>query len=748
VLVLIAGAVSYRASGRLSSLLGGCGVAVGIAYGGYQASEALQGRLPTCVDREFREVRIKLVSDPTYRDAGEHRSASARFIARLLEPIADGKCSVGKDLQVALSWYEPPQLRRGDVWQAELRLRPPWGYQNPGGFDYERWLFGEGYQGTGYVRRAQLVSAGEKAPHGGGFRDFLARSDAANVPMIQALAQGDGSAIDTRLWGLFRRTGTVHLMVVSGLHVGLVVAASYWLASLLMRVFPQSIRPSRAAALLALLLAGAFVWSAGMGVPALRAWLMAAAVMLTILLGRRVARAPVFIQVLAVTLLINPLVVHQSGFYLSFAAAGALLWLFPAGSQRLRWPLALLATQLVLFVSLTPLLSLQQSQLAGLGSLSNLLAIPLLSVVLPVILLAALTWSWVPDAAELLLEAADWLLDLLLMLLELFAQAPLLNAGSGSPLFVLFSILAARMLMSDHRSAWCGLLLAGWLVWLVPERSRIPLGEFRVLGLDVGQGSAIVIDTAAHRLLFDTGPGYPGGFNLGEAAVVPSLLRTGSTRINALVLSHADTDHTAGLDPVLSAMAVDRVYASFDPATDMRIERANAFSRCRDGVQWAWDGVKFEFINPEAEVSASDNDRSCVLLVSSEQSRALFSGDIGSRVERRIVHSGIPTVDLLFAPHHGSRSSSSSRWIQATDPDLVIVSAPRRSRYGHPHPEVVKRYQEAAAQVEITGHGGAVVWRSWQSGRLKQWRHGQRAYWLNQPADWSATARRDVESSP
>jgi competence protein ComEC len=745
----------YRLFESRTSLTLAAGLAAGFVYAWIHALLALEARLPGCVDEDYRQVRVVLVSRPSFTTVASDHQQSAKFQARLLDPLVNPDCRVAAGAVIQLSWFDPPVIMQGDVWQLNVRLRQPWSYQNPGGFDYERWLFGKRLNGSGYVREGALLQRSGPARTGQTFAGFLDANAVRHEGIILALTRGDAGGISNDQWSRFRATGTVHLMVVSGLHVGLVVGTGFLLFRWLLRGLPMLVSYERLAGGLALLAAAGFVLATGSGVPALRAWLMAALLMASIMTGRRVSRLSVFVICMALVLLLDPLVVHQAGFYLSFGAVAVLLSFFSVRRSRANWLMQLLTTQAVLFAFLTPALALGQASVAGLGNLSNLAAVPVLGVALPPLLAASLCWWWWPEAAIYLLAGTGLLLDGLMALIEGAASFSQINAGSGAWLLSLLALAAASLLIARVPLIWWPMLVLSWLAWLIPSSSRPPTGEFSVTALDVGQGSAIIVETAKYRLLFDTGPSFLSGFELGAAVVVPSLLRTGNDRIDVLVLSHQDLDHTGGLLSVLDDLEVARGFSSFgQPELAASVPRQHSspfdpvrFDRCRAGVRWQWDDVQFEFLNDPDSPVGNDNDRSCVLRISARRTSALLSGDISRRIERRLSRSRQLGADLVMAPHHGSNSSSSSGWIAANRPDWVLISAPRRSRYRHPHPQVVQRYLQAGVRVAVTGYQGALVWRSWRTDDLGTHRSLNGPYWINPPVQAPARVRRADGSS-
>ena len=269
---------------------------------------------------------------------------------------------------------------------------------------------------------------------------------------------------------------------------------------------------------------------------------------------------------------------------------------------------------------------------------------------------------------------------------------------------------------------WLPVPMALWWALLLPDGWMPTFGEFRISALDVGQGSAIIVDTRHHRLIFDAGPRYASGFDLGDAVVVPSFQRSGDPELHMLLLSHDDVDHTGGASAVLEQLAPQRILASF-PLSD----GGGVAERCVAGSSWRWDGVAFVVMHPPPDWLGSDNDGSCVLRISNGRRSALLAGDISSRIERRLPKQ---PVDLLMAPHHGSRTSSSLSFVRGFAPAIVFVSTDRRSRYGHPHVDVVKRYR--SAELAVTGRGGALTWSSADPRSALAHRQQRAAYWRRQ----------------
>jgi competence protein ComEC len=263
---------------------------------------------------------------------------------------------------------------------------------------------------------------------------------------------------------------------------------------------------------------------------------------------------------------------------------------------------------------------------------------------------------------------------------------------------------------------------------------RVPLpepGAFRFTLLDVGQGLAAVVRTRNHVLVYDTGPGFPSGFNTGSAVVAPFLRRSGVDRVDRLLLSHADQDHAGGADGLLAALPVAEVLSG-EPRRLVGI-RATA---CRAGMAWRWDGVQFRILHPGPSASFRGNDRSCVLKVENGAGAVLLTGDVAAKVEKQLVARFGRELrsQVLVAGHHGSADSSASAFLAAVEPRYLLISAGYRNRYGFPRAEVLQRAEAAgAATLETARYGGLQVsfpavgpvsgWRAYRRDRRRYWTH-------------------------
>ncbi|MGJ7457033.1 DNA internalization-related competence protein ComEC/Rec2 [Halomonas sp. RA08-2] len=627
-------------------------------------------------------------------------------------PLAEGRPGCDRLRRVRLSAFEAPPMQSGERWALTVRLRPPAGFANPHTFDYEAWLWREGIQATGYVRREppprRLADA---IP---GLRErALAHLERRELPpraqrWLAALTLGAGEQLTAEDWVLLNASGTTHLMVISGLHVGLV--ASF--ALLLGRGAARLATPGRwRLAVWPWWLAGAaaagYATLSGLEPPALRALVMAL-VGLWVASGRH---APGPWQgwwlALAVVLLLDPLSAWRPGLWLSYLAV-ALLILAWQGRPRPReargWLWALVRTQLLLAPLMAAAVLLAFARLAPAAPLVNLVAVPVVSSLLvplgllgwllaPLPPLSTLCWWLFARLAEALargLEAAvEWLP---LWLPEPALVTPLaLCLGLVALLWVLPGLTGALRAAGS-------LALAAVAMALAP--SGIPQGQLEVRVMDVGQGQLVELRTASYRGLYDAGPRFASGF-----APVGVLWPPGQ-RFDDVIVSHDDLDHAGGVALLDERHRVGRFLAP--PGETIGVP----FTYCRAGEGWERDGVRFRFLWPPADTETlSSNDRSCVLEASVAGQRLLITGDVGRRVERAILLEAEAPVTLLVAGHHGSHTSSGPQLVQWLTPRHVVYSAGRRNPFGHPHDEVVRRFRAAGSCQWSTALDGALTLR-------------------------------------
>jgi competence protein ComEC len=731
-----------------------CAALLGFASTGlralYQQSDVLAPPL------EERDMWLR----GTVADLPQSHPDGQTVVVAVEEADIDGR-PVAVPRRVRLFWPGAPMVvqdvQAGQIWRWPVRLRAPHGLANPHGFDRELWLWEQGVGATGVVRVGRHVRPPEALGSSPWFvvdrwRGELTAAVRARVDdprsagVIAALLVGNQSAIARDDWQVFRDTGVAHLMAISGLHITLFA----WLATRLVGSLWRRLAPvwpglllrwptPLAAAFGGLALAAAYALLAGWGVPAQRTVFMLATVVVLRWRGLDWPWPQVWLWCLALVLALDPWAGLQPGFWLSFVAVMLLFASDPRGGgsksplQALR---SLLREQVVMTLALAPLTLLLFGQVSVVGLLANLLAIPWVTLlVTPLVLLGVLlTPLW---------DVAAWALQLMAAVLQPMAQWPGAVWHAPAPPWPVAVLGVCGAVLATVRAPvpWrlMGALLAWPAVAFVPARPAA--GEFDLWAPDVGQGSAVLVRTAHHSLLFDAGARYRSGGDVGERVLVPWLRRQGE-RLDLLVVSHRDSDHAGGAESVLRAQPTAALLASYDFTTDVPPLPALGTRMCQAGQRWVWDGVNFEVLHPSAADHARadlpSNAMSCVLRVHNGRRVAWLTGDVGHDQEVSLAarHPG-QRADVLMAPHHGSRSSSSPVWLNELMPRWVLIQAGHLNRFGHPAPEVVARYEARAARWLATPACGEMRWHSAAPDTVRCHRDAARRYW-----HWRAPAIR------
>lgn len=661
--------------------------------------------------------------------------------------------------RVLLNLYGEYSLEAGQRWQLQVRLNRPHGFANPGGFDYEAWLFQQRISAKGYVRNhPDNRMTGEGSVSLQAVRNNIRRKmtaiagDLPSAGVLLALSLGDRSRVQPAEWELMRASGTNHLFVISGLHIGLVAAVVYWLGNRCLRALPTlSLHYPRQKTALWLALVAALLYSllAGFSLPTQRAFIMTAVFFLGQIGSRPVAVSLRFLLALAAVLTFNPLAALNAGFWLSFVAvAGLLLCLnAPLAIQQQtqlvrtvseRW----LMPQLVVFLALAPFLLFWMQQVSLLSPLINVLAIPLVGmIVVPLTLLGVVLLYVSAGAALPPFLLSDYLVALLFRgIAWITSQAPwnVVDMQALSIALLLGIGAAVVMLLAPVPRTLRLLVLPLMLPLLYPKKLAIAEGAMDIHILDVGQGLSVIVQTTNHSLVYDTGAALSPEFDLGTAVVVPVLRQLGVRHVDAVVISHFDNDHAGGFEGLLTSVPVTRVIANDPGQAQQRLaaiakSSTISASACLAGEQWQWDGIDFAFLHPLA-AAVDSNNSSCVLQISSGEHSFLFPGDIERDAERSLaIRLGTDLrSDVLLAPHHGSNTSSTYAFIKRVAPRFVIYTAGYRNSFGHPTTRIRQRYAETGAQGFVTHDTGMLSFYARQHTALappRQFRQTHRRYW-------------------
>ncbi len=740
---------------------------LGFAYTASLATWRMSDEL--AFDDEGRDVAIEgtIASLPVKLERG------VRFefdVERGISP------SVRLPSRVLLGWYNgDAAIKPGQRWAFTVRLKRPHGTMNPGGFDFEAWMLERNLRASGYVRAgrndppATRVQAMVWTPR---YAIERARSDLRERLQPQladkryggvllALVLGDQHAISDADWTLFNRTGIGHLVSISGLHITMIASLAGLAVGALWRRSPRLI--ARAAAQTAAVLAGmtaAFLYAllAGWGVPAQRTVVMLATVGVAWLASSRIRAATSLALAAVLVCLIDPWAVLAPGFWLSFGAVAAIVWVVqgrPLHAAASGWRPVLHAAvrvQIAVTLALIPATVLLFHQLSIVSPLANAVAIPVVSWAVTPLALVGAALASLPAPLSLLAEPILSLANALFVIVTLalqwgasFAWANVPVATPPLPLVALAAMGVGWLLAPPGWPARAlgSVAILPMFVW---PATRAAESEVWVTALDVGQGSALLIETRDQTWLYDAGPRYSADTDAGERLILPYLRHRGIGRLDGLIVSHLDHDHSGGAASILRAIAVDRVISSIAAGHSVLGARVGV-ERCTAGTQWSSGSLQFAVLHPshsDYEAKRTTNSMSCVVLITAGATRLLLTGDVPLIDESALIaREPALRADWLAVPHHGSRSSSSALLLDTLGARSAVAQAGYRNRFRHPDPEVVARYQARRIQFFRSDHAGALQWRFAPDGTstVHSTRQSTARYWHNRPGVAAAPAR-------
>ncbi len=702
----------------------------GLLWVCWRADLALAARVPAAYTGKTLQISGQVSDLPRLMARG------IRF-----EMVVDGmardsaRWSVHRPKILLSNYRQTPTLRAGAHCVLQVRLRAPRGLRGPGAFDAERWYFANGVRALGYVVEHpgntctvaptfSLVQLRERLA-----AQIAARSPPSASPILAALTVGARQQMTEAQWRILRETGVVHLVSVSGLHVAMVAWAGYWLAllsSVVLSLLTRRVAPIPLCALFAFAAATTYALLAGFSVPTQRTLLMVGVALINRVRGQTVLSGSSLLLACALVMVCDPFAALTLSFWLSFGAVALLALMAVLRTSDGRW--RALATQCWLSLLLLPLSALAWPHIALSAPIANLVAIPIVTLsVVPLCLLGILT-AGIAGFNCYAGAAAVWdgLWQFLMVCAREFPSQPW-PYGMTTTLMLLLTIAALGLWSPLRRARWLLTPALLGVACLAPV-DTLRDGEFELTTLDVGQGLAVLVNTARHTLVYDTGPSFGDGFDMALAAVIPALRASARTRIDRLVVSHADNDHAGGARSLAQALPVTNVMSS-----GLRVLSAlpaQRSERCVAGQTWQWDGVEFIVLWPRQRVSGSDNDHSCVIYIKGRSGSALLPGDISSRVEAKLLESAPNRADILVVPHHGSATSSSKEWVARLQPRIAVVSAGDANRFGHPAPSVLATYRQRGIPVWQTArHGSVSIVANSPSARPRAYRWEHRRYW-------------------
>lgn len=769
-LLVPAGALTWR----YPSWVVPCAFLAGVVWISLRAELILRDKLPPPLEGQDIVVQGHVADIPEKTDFG------LRFVFDVVRAEREGTVvRLPRRVQLSLRSDDSESMteetavpRAGESWRFRIRLKQPHGFQNPGGFDYEAYLFRQRIRAKGYIRldmapqrlampapnawrAAEYAIDSLRQRIGERIRLSLAGYEYAGI--IVALVNGDNRGISDAQWGVLRRTGTLHLVAISGLHVSLIAGLAFFVARFLWSLpgfTVLRIPAPKFAAVCALTAATAYALLSGFVIPTQRALIMLTVALGAVLLRRGIAPSQLIALALFLVLLYDPLSVLATGFWLSFAAVAIIIFVVhkPAGSQSpwRKWGFL----QFAIALGMLPLTLLFFQQVSLVAPIANVIAVPVFSLlVVPLSLAGATAHALFPSpVASLCFQIDGWILQVLWRVLNALSELKFAQWVQHQPALwtVACAVIGAALLLAPRGvpARWIGAI---WMLPLFLARPAGPqTGEVWFTLLDVGQGLAAVVRTEHYVLVYDTGPRFSSSFDTGEAVVVPYLRAQGIRHIDTLLLSHGDNDHVGGAESVFRHLPVRTVLS------DIAVGGLPT-QPCRGGGQWIADEVAFEILGPPKEqelVQARragplaaparraragrglkrprDNDQSCVLMVRSSFGNILLPGDIEALGEYQLIkqYGSNLAATVLIAPHHGSKTSSSDQFLEAVRPAYVLIPAGYRNRFGHPHPNVAARYAAIGAARYDSATQGAIEMRLSAAGvELKAYRSAHRHYW-------------------
>ncbi len=621
---------------------------------------------------------------------------------------------------ISLNWYSQPPtaLQPGQTWQFAVRLKRVHAMRNFGVSDYSMLLFQKGIVATGSIKdEAKLLSQPSKFNIDywryriiNAIRQAI--GDQPSMGILIGLAVGERQWISQEQRQVLAKTGTAHLIAISGLHVGLIAALTFilfWILRRVFRLYPNFLTRFIPAPLFAVVLslfaATCYALLAGFTLPTQRALIMLTIAALAILFARNIAISRILVLTLFAVLIWDPLSVLSAGFWLSFGAVTIILYaLSNRNEARLsalsRWGLGSWRTQWAVTLGLIPIVLAIFGYVSLTSLVANTIAIPWVSfVIVPLTLLGTILILVEPTLGGLLLELAANIFDALWVSISWLADLPIWQQHTPPLWSVIVAMggVAILLLPRGFPARWIGIF---WLLplFLIPP-AKPKDGEVWLDLLDVGQGLSAVIRTKNSVLVYDTGPKFCSGFNTGEAVIVPFLRAQGIAKIDKLVISHRENDHIGGMASVLENLAVTEVLIG---------------NNCQKGKNWQIDGVHFQILHPPANYAAKKtNDHSCILKVSATGGTILLPGDIEKPSEKYLVKHSNKQLrsDILIVPHHGSKTSSTEAFLNAVNPKIALFSVGYKNRFGHPKPKVLEAYRKRNVTIWQTVEKGGISFR-------------------------------------
>ncbi len=683
---------------------------LGFSWGDYQAFRWINNRLTP----EWAQKEVLITGTIISLPIEENKYTRFLFLTEQFAGQTQHK-------RIQLNWQNPhPPLTVGEKWRMTVRLKPPHALTNFGAFNRMRFLWGENIHASGSVivkKPADRLAPSSAFYFMARLRQHLAQTikqtvtDPTLAAIISALTIGLENGFTDQDWQILQRTGTVHLVVIAGLHIGFLVWIVGFVANKVWRLFPRLllwVPAQQAATVAALFFALAYGSLAGFGIPAQRAVIMIVLISFTELFYRQMNEWRRLLWAFTLVITFDPGALFSAGFWLSFAAVAWITYSLKGDWRQASHWRQWLRIQFALFLGLMPLTIYFFHQFSLVSIIANLPAIIWVGwLIVPLCLTAAVANMFNLLVSHQLFKLSAYLLMPLWHFLQWLSAWPFAGwqHAVASSWILLLALSGAGLYLSEKKIAWRWLGLLGFIPIGFMKPAAPPPGDYWLTLLDVGQGLAITIQTTHHLMVYDAGMSIPEGFDAGRDIVSPYLVTLGSPKIDVLMISHGDNDHSGGAKTLLKGWSVKRLMTSIP-----RLFYGFNPEYCQEGEHWQWDGVPFQILSPPVNAEYQDNNSSCVLQIGEPGRRLLLTGDIQAETEQRLVaeYGSNLRSEILVAPHHGSKTSSTVDFLQKVKPEYALFSLGFYNRFHFPAPSVARRYQEQGIRQWLTSVSGAI----------------------------------------
>jgi len=656
--------------------------------------------------------------------------------------------------KIVLSLPVHIQWNLGDVRVFQARLFPKKAPVNQGAVDMERiWFFDQQLiQGRWVCCKQELQHTQSTIA---AYQENLSQkiqqlaTDPISKVILPAMILADTKGFTASIWEVLQKTGTAHLIAISGQHITLIMGAVFVILRLLLSQSQALVAKTnipRLSAILTIAIAFGYVALSGFVIPAQRAFAMSATFMLVrYFLPFGWSLWDSLCISTAILFFISPSMSASISFWLSGYAMLLIIGFVQARRFYPFWQ-QMLILQLGLSVGMLPILAFFDYGLSLVSPLVNLIAVPWSTfILLPLSLLATL-FLLLSDFISFFYYPASWLFYLCSQcmafswyILEKASQWPNIYFSlKEADIWALFSLSVAVILMILPRGIPLKSLGIIFLIpWWIPSHPEINTGDLKVDILDVGQGLSVLIQTKHHAMLYDAGPHWKTG-DAGSRYILPFLEHEGVHALDMIVLSHFDLDHRGGINSILEKKPTQEIITLFSPEREHRqmVSEYPSHSTCLSGKKWQWDQVHFEFIFP-LPFNIFTRNLSCVLKITTGKDSILLTGDIDATMEKQLLRAepGSLSATVLLVPHHGSLTSSSVPFIAAVAPKWAVVSSGSNNRFGHPHPRIKERYQNQKITLLETPKTGSIhfYFTPTKPPQLETYRQNRGFFWHRPP---------------